>query len=123
MSEQLRHYLAFNNGLKVVQAKGDSVNEVGEFFSGKTLEHLMGCRQKPEVVFAAVAFDGGYRTEDGGRSWQKVLEGNEWFTRALDPSASFAAKTTESAGNPWTACSSSPLKSRSSGRFRQPTAG
>jgi hypothetical protein len=84
MSGQLRHYVAFNNGLKVMQAKGDSVNEIGEFFSGKTLEHLIGCRQRPEVVFAAVAFDGGYRTEDGGRSWQKVLDGDV-RTFTVDP--------------------------------------
>jgi hypothetical protein len=29
---------------------------------------LIGCTKKPEVVFAAVAFDGGYRSEDAGKS-------------------------------------------------------
>lgn len=40
MNERLKYYLAFNSGLKVMQAEGNSVSEIGEFFSGKTLEHL-----------------------------------------------------------------------------------
>lgn len=75
MSEPLAFYLAFNQGLEVMRADGGA-RKVGEFFAGRTLEHLMGCREKPEVVFAAVAFDGGYRTGDGGRTWQKVLDGD-----------------------------------------------
>jgi len=84
MSENLRYYLAFNGGLKVQQTSGGSANDVGEFFQGKTIEHLMGCTRKPEVVFAAVAFDGGYRTEDGGQTWQKVLDGDV-RTFTVDP--------------------------------------
>jgi hypothetical protein len=84
MTETLKYYIAFTNGLKVMRARGTSMTEVGDFFQGKTLEHLMGCRDNPEVVFAAVAFDGGYRTEDGGRSWQKVLEGDV-RTFTVDP--------------------------------------
>jgi len=84
MSEALKYYVAFNNGLKVMRARGTSMTEIGEFFPGKTLEHLMGCRHKPQVVFAAVAFDGGYRTEDGGKSWRKVLDGDV-RTFTVDP--------------------------------------
>ena len=41
-------------------------------------------KTRPERVFAAVPFDGGYRTDDGGKSWKKVFEGD---TRcfAVDP--------------------------------------
>lgn len=84
MSERLKHYMAFNSGLKVIETRGDSATETGDFFSGRTIEHLTGCRQKPEVVFAAAAFDGGYRTPDAGRSWQKVLEGDV-RTFTVDP--------------------------------------
>ena len=84
MDEALKYYIAFNNGLKVMSARGGAMTEAGAFFQGKTLEHLMGCRQRPEVVFAAVAFDGGYRTEDGGQSWRKVLEGDV-RTFTVDP--------------------------------------
>ncbi len=83
MAESLRYYIAHNGGLKVMDRSG-SMRIVGEFFEGKTLEHLMGCRQKPEIVFAAVAFDGGYRTLDGGRTWEKIVEGDV-RTFTVDP--------------------------------------
>jgi hypothetical protein len=35
-------------------------------------------------VFAAVAFDGGYRTADGGQHWKKILEGDV-RTFTVDP--------------------------------------
>jgi hypothetical protein len=84
MTGTLKYYIAFNNGLKVMRGRETSMTEIGESFQGKTLEHLMGCRHKPEVVFAAVAFDGGYRTEDGGQSWQKIIEGDV-RTFTVDP--------------------------------------
>jgi hypothetical protein len=84
MAESLRYYIAHNGGLKIFQRKGSSISPVGEFFEGKTLEHLIGCKNKPEIVFAAVAFDGGYRTEDAGKSWTKVMEGDV-RTFTVDP--------------------------------------
>jgi photosystem II stability/assembly factor-like uncharacterized protein len=84
MSEELRYYIAFNGGLRVVQSRSGSMNTLGEFFPGRTLEHLTGCRKRPEVVFAAVAFDGGYRTQDGGGSWEKILDGDV-RTFTIDP--------------------------------------
>ena len=84
MNDNLRYYLAFNGGLTVARNSADGLTDVGEFFHGKTVEHLMGCRTKPEVVFAAVAFDGGYRTDDAGRTWQKVLTGDV-RTFTVDP--------------------------------------
>ena len=76
MADSLRYYIAHNGGLKVMQPQRGSLSTVGEFFEGKTLEYLTGSRKQPEVVFAAVAFDGGYRTNDGGRSWKKVFDGD-----------------------------------------------
>jgi len=76
MADALRYYIAHNGGLKIMQPQGGSMNTFGEFFEGKTLEHLIGCHNKPEVVFAAVAFDGGYRTKDGGKTWEKIMEGD-----------------------------------------------
>ena len=81
MSERLRYYIAHNGGLRIID--GGST-QVGEFFDGRTLEDLTGCRDKPETVFAAVAFDGGYRTKDGGKTWQKVLDGDV-RTFTVDP--------------------------------------
>lgn len=84
MSEELRYYIAFNGGLRVVQSRSGSMKILGEFFPGRTLEHLTGCRKRPEIVFAAVAFDGGYRTQDGGGSWEKILDGDV-RTFTIDP--------------------------------------
>ena len=84
MAETLKYYIAYTNGLKVLRAEGGSMTEIGSFFAGKTLEHLAGCCENPNVVFAAVAFDGGYRTKDGGKSWQKILDGDV-RTFTVDP--------------------------------------
>lgn len=80
----LRYYIAHNGGLKVMEHRSGSISAVGDFFAGKTLEHLIGCKTKPEIVFAAVAFDGGYRTEDAGKSWTKIMYGDV-RTFTVDP--------------------------------------
>ncbi|HKY08345.1 MAG TPA: xanthine dehydrogenase family protein molybdopterin-binding subunit, partial [Candidatus Binatia bacterium] len=49
--DSLRYYIAHNGGLKVMENRGGSLASAGEFFQGKTLEHLIGCRERPEVVF------------------------------------------------------------------------
>src|SRR5262245_65854947 len=74
--ESLRYYIAHNGGLKVMENRSGTMTTIGEFFEGKTLEHLMGCKNKPEIVFAAVAFDGGYRSEDAGKKWSKIMDGD-----------------------------------------------
>jgi hypothetical protein len=85
MAESLRYYIAYNGGLQVLQDQtGSSMRTVGEFFADKTLEHLTGSRTRPETVFAAVAFDGGYRTQDAGKSWEKIMEGDV-RTFTIDP--------------------------------------
>jgi photosystem II stability/assembly factor-like uncharacterized protein len=76
MAEALRYYMGLNGGLKVMRGRAGSIDAVGDSFEGKTLEHLTGCAGRPEVVFAAVAFDGGYRTRDGGKTWEKIMEGD-----------------------------------------------
>jgi photosystem II stability/assembly factor-like uncharacterized protein len=67
-----------------MRERSGSIDTAGEFFEGKTVEDLSGCRTKPEVVFAAVAFDGGYRTDDGGKTWEKVMDGDV-RTFTVDP--------------------------------------
>ena len=82
--ESLHYYIAHNGGLKVMENRSGAPQTVGEFFAGKTLEHLIGCKKNPQVVFAAVAFDGGYRSEDAGKSWTKIMEGDV-RTFTVDP--------------------------------------
>lgn len=82
--ERLRFFIARNSGLQVgVISKGEFRVD-GEFFAGRTVEHLEGCRDQPNIVFAAVAFDGGYRTSDGGKTWDKIMDGDV-RTFAVDP--------------------------------------
>src|SRR5215475_14200966 len=84
MAESLRYYIAHNGGLKIMENRSGSMNVVAEHFAGKTLEHLIGCRKNPEIVFAAVAFDGGYSSEDAGKNWTKIMEGDV-RTFTVDP--------------------------------------
>ena len=76
MADQLKYYIAYNGGLEIMEGNGAGMKTTGEFFAGKTIEHIAGSRARPEVVFAAVAFDGGYRTDDAGRTWKKIMEGD-----------------------------------------------
>ncbi|HEU4344930.1 MAG TPA: hypothetical protein VFU31_25555 [Candidatus Binatia bacterium] len=85
MNESLRFYIAHNGGLKIMALRAGKMETLDERFEGRTLEDLSGCREKPETVFAAVAFDGGYRTEDAGKTWEKILEGDV-RTFSIDPS-------------------------------------
>ncbi len=84
MAEKLKYYLASTNGLRVLNGSNGKFVETGSFFDGRTLEHLTGAREDPDLVFAAVAFDGGYRTDNGGRSWTKILDGDV-RTFTVDP--------------------------------------
>ena len=84
MAESLRYYIAHNGGLKVMEGRFGSINSVAEHFPGVTLEHLIGCKKKPEIIFAAVAFDGGYRSDDAGKSWTKIIDGDV-RTFTVDP--------------------------------------
>ena len=117
MRESLRYYIAHNGGLKVMENQDESINRlIGEFFEGKTLEHLIGCHNKPETVFAAAAFDGGYRTQNGGKTWEKIMEGEDVRTFTVDPDyervvymgialfVCFAVKMAARSGSRWTAC-------------------
>jgi len=58
MNEELRFFIAFNDGLTVMQKRNGSMATLGEFFSGRTVECLTGSQKRPGVVFAGVAFDG-----------------------------------------------------------------
>ena len=82
--ERLRTYVAHNAGLTTMRYDGAKLTPIAEHFAGRTLEHLTGSRRSPEVVYAAVAFDGGYRTRDAGATWEKILDGDV-RTFAIDP--------------------------------------
>jgi photosystem II stability/assembly factor-like uncharacterized protein len=83
MMGKLRYYIAHNSGLQV-SIDDPARATVGEFFAGHTVDHLIGPPTKPQIVFAAVDGDGGHRTLDGGKTWQKILN-EEVRQFAIDP--------------------------------------
>lgn len=76
MRDSLRYYVAFNGGLTVYEDRGGGLEACGEHFPGQTVDGLAGSKTRPERVFAAVPFDGAYRSDDAGKSWKRVVEGD-----------------------------------------------
>lgn len=75
MSENLRLYAGTQHGLLIWQARSGRWEQVAHQFPDACFDTIAGCRQRPERVYAAVAWDGLYRTEDAGAHWTRVLEG------------------------------------------------
>jgi hypothetical protein len=82
--ERLRCYVAHNAGLTTMRYAHGKLEALDEAFAGRTLEHLTGPSSAPHVLFAAVAFDGAYRTRNAGKSWEKILDGDVRAI-AIDP--------------------------------------
>jgi photosystem II stability/assembly factor-like uncharacterized protein len=85
MGEELRVYMGTTAGLRTLTYRPGKADAVGEFFSDKAVEAIATDLRRPNVAFAGLAFDGAYRTQDGGQSWQRVLEGDV-RSLAVDPS-------------------------------------
>ncbi len=82
--DRLRCYIAHNAGLTTMRYANGKLETLDEAFTGRTLEHLTGPPGEPNVLFAAVAFDGAYRTRDAGATWEKILDGDVRAI-AIDP--------------------------------------
>ncbi len=82
--DKLRYYLGYNRGLQILESNGAAPHVVGSAFENSTLEDLKHIPGKPEIIFAGVAFEGGYRSRDAGKSWEKVLAGDV-RTFTVDP--------------------------------------
>jgi photosystem II stability/assembly factor-like uncharacterized protein len=68
----------------VVKENGNGWEVVNHVFQDKVLESVSGLRKDPKRVYAGVAYDGLYRTEDGGLSWTKIFDGDVRST-TVDP--------------------------------------
>ncbi len=84
MADGARLYAGTQHGLFVWRSRNGGWDEVGRAFPDAVIDSIAGGRQRPEPVYAGVAHDGLYRTEDGGRSWDRVLEGDIRAVR-VDP--------------------------------------
>jgi photosystem II stability/assembly factor-like uncharacterized protein len=76
MNDRVRLYAGTQHGLFVWRAKGDCWEEVHRGFASGIIDSIAGCHRHPERVFVGVTHDGLYRTQDGGREWRKVLDGD-----------------------------------------------
>lgn len=84
MAAGIRLYAGTQHGLAVWRERGGKWEAVGHEFPDAVIDTLAGCVERPERVYAAVAWDGVYRTVDGGLHWSRVLEG-EVRAIAVDP--------------------------------------
>ncbi|HEY3115761.1 MAG TPA: hypothetical protein VGK54_03385, partial [Chloroflexota bacterium] len=71
-------------GMFVIKSNGNGWEIVNHEFKDKVVESVSGSRRDPQRVYVGVAYDGLYRTEDGGLHWKKIFEGDIRATN-VDP--------------------------------------
>jgi photosystem II stability/assembly factor-like uncharacterized protein len=76
MSEGVRLYAGTQHGLIVWRSTNSGWTEVARHFEAGIIDSIHGCKRSPETVYVGVTHDGLYRTDDGGKSWKKVLDGD-----------------------------------------------
>ena len=86
MSEGVRLYAGTQHGLIVWRGKNGGWEEVSRGFEDGIIDSIHGCHYHPERVYVGVTHNGLYRTEDGGRTWQKILDG-DIRSVAVDPTS------------------------------------
>jgi len=76
MASPVRIYAGTQEGLFVYRSRNGSWEKVSVAFESRTIDAIDGLRHAPNVVFLGVTKDGLYRTDDSGKSWRCVFEGN-----------------------------------------------
>jgi photosystem II stability/assembly factor-like uncharacterized protein len=76
MPSPVRIYAGTQEGLFVWRSKNGSWEKVSVAFETGTIDSVDGLKAQPNVVFLGVTQDGLYRTDDAGKSWRRVFEGN-----------------------------------------------
>ena len=76
MPSPVRIYAGTQEGLFVWRSKNGSWEKVSVAFETGTVDSVDGLKAQPNVVFLGVTQDGLYRTDDAGKSWRRVFEGN-----------------------------------------------
>jgi hypothetical protein len=85
MAEGVRLYAGTQHGLFVWRARNGGWEATAREFPDHIVDVLAGDRRRPERVYAAVTFDGLYRTDDAGSHWTRLLPGDVRAV-AVDPS-------------------------------------
>jgi photosystem II stability/assembly factor-like uncharacterized protein len=83
MGESVRLYASTYDGVLVLRPSGHTWAEVGRL-PGTESESIAGASRHPERVYVADMNGGVYGTEDAGKSWTKLLDGDVWSV-AVDP--------------------------------------
>ncbi len=83
MAEGVRLYAGTQHGLFVWRSQNGGWDEVFRGFERNVFDSIAGSRQHPERVFTTVAFDGVYRTTDGGKTWTRVFSMPDGDVRAV----------------------------------------
>jgi photosystem II stability/assembly factor-like uncharacterized protein len=85
MAEPIRLYAGTREGVAVLRGNGGAWADLGLPLPGVISECMVGSPRNPERVYVAGYDAGLYGTDDGGRHWSKLLEG-DIHSVALDPS-------------------------------------
>ena len=84
MNEPVRLYASTYDGVRVFNCTSGEWAEVG-LLPGTESESVAGSTRHPERVYVADLHGGGlFGTEDAGRHWSKLLDGEVWAV-AVDP--------------------------------------
>jgi photosystem II stability/assembly factor-like uncharacterized protein len=76
MSEGVRLYAGTQHGLVVWRSRNGGWEEIDRAFADQIVDTAVGCRDRPERAYLGVMNDGLYRTDDAGRHWSRLLEGD-----------------------------------------------
>jgi photosystem II stability/assembly factor-like uncharacterized protein len=76
MPTPVRIYAGTQEGLFVCRSRDGSWEKVSVAFESGTIDAIDGLRSQPNIVYVGVTQDGLYRTDDAGKSWRRVFEGN-----------------------------------------------
>ena len=76
MPTPVRIYAGTQEGLFVCRSRNGSWEKVSVAFETGTIDAIDGLRSQPNIVYLGVTQDGLYRTDDAGKSWRRVFEGN-----------------------------------------------
>ncbi len=76
MASPVRIYAGTQEGLFVYRSRNGSWEKVSVAFESGTIDAVDGLRSQPNIVYLGVTQDGLYRTDDAGKSWRRVFEGN-----------------------------------------------
>jgi len=84
VTDTIRLYAGTQHGLLIWRGHDATWEHVGHEFPDAVFDTIAGCASRPERVYAAVAWDGVYRTDDAGRHWRRIIEG-EFRAITVDP--------------------------------------